>query len=875
MNRCFIPFDELKEHNIDTIGGKAINLAKLLQSGLPVPQGYIVPVHAYEAFFEQNNLNTIISDYLEHTDFSAEDSITACEQSIKQAIYGAPIGPSLEEEVTAALMHDGRTLWAVRSSAVAEDLPEASFAGQQDSYLNVRAPEVIEHIKRCWASYWNERAIAYRHHAGIHQLESGIAVVVQKMVDSRTSGVMFTRDPVNGGTDTIIIEASWGLGESIVSGIVSPDLFTCDRKTGATLTRTISKKTKGIFLADGKTTVVTLPEDKQAQSALADEEIRALVALGMRIEEYFGSPQDIEWAFEGDTAYILQSRPITTLSDESEILWTRAYGDEYWADVTSPLFFSILGEYLTKYVNHEGSSIMGYHEISDKQLLRLHKGHIYFNSEVLEEVFTFNPKFSRTKELLNYFPEKDQERIANAKTKTARRLWAEVRIMALDPDGSIFRTDAAYKRWARDFLDYARVFDAMDLSTCSNQELHATFRDMEQRYLKHYRLIRYGMVTHSIGTNLMVKRWLVDWLGDKSGELYSKLISGLHDNKTIQTNIAMGRVSEAFKQDSELCELLARGDDAAVLAALGDPAHAGAGSQFSLLMEEYGHRSHTREIYYPRWKDDPTLVLDVLRALVTSPSIDYAAMETRTREERLETEKRIFGRIAKLKGGSIKKPLFKVVLSFAQTYLIFRENQRFYLDHILSRWRRLFMEYGRRFALDGIIDEQNDIFFLSKEEIFELAKTPRRMQHTVSHRKAEFEAYKSVLPPKFLRGKVEFDDTVIRQDHMLKITGTSASPGIASGTIRVIDSIKNLSEVQDHEILVTSNTDPGWTPVFVKLSGLITETGGILSHGAVVSREYGIPAVTAVKGARELFRTGQHVTIDGNEGIIYITEESP
>jgi pyruvate,water dikinase len=148
------------------------------------------------------------------------------------------------------------------------------------------------------------------------------------------------------------------------------------------------------------------------------------------------------------------------------------------------------------------------------------------------------------------------------------------------------------------------------------------------------------------------------------------------------------------------------------------------------------------------------------------------------------------------------------------------------------------------------------------------------MRHTVSLRRAEFDAYKSVLPPKFLKGKVEFDDTVIRQDHVLKITGTSASPGIASGTVRVIDSIKHLSEVQEHEILVTSNTDPGWTPVFVKLAGLITETGGILSHGAVVSREYGIPAVTAVKGARELFRTGQHVTIDGNEGIIYITEES-
>jgi pyruvate,water dikinase len=874
MNRCFIPFDELKEHNIDTIGGKAINLAKMLQAGLPVPHGYIVPVRAYETFFEQNDLYGTISSYLENTDFSIEESITACEQAIKQAIYDAPIGAGLEREVSQALPQGDSTLWAVRSSAVAEDLPEASFAGQQDSYLNIMAADVLGHIKRCWASYWNERAIAYRHHAGMPQLESGIAVVVQKMVDSRTSGVMFTRDPVNGGTDTIVIEASWGLGESIVSGIVSPDLFSCDRETGSTITQTISKKNKGIFLAEGRNMVVDLPPEQQVQPALTRDELRVLVALGTKIESFFGTPQDIEWAFEGTVPYILQSRPITTLSEESEVLWTRAYGDEYWADVTSPLFFSLLGEYLTKYVNHEGSAIMGYHEITDKQLLRLHKGHIYFNSEVLEEVFTFNPKFSRTKELLNYFPEKDQDRIANAKTKTARRLWAEIRIMALDPDGSILRTDAAYKRWAREFLEYAKDFDAADLPSYSSKELYDTFRDMERHYLKHYRLIRYGMVTHSIGTNLMVKRWLVDWLGDKSGELYSKLISGLADNKTIRTNIAIGHVAEAFKNDEELCALLSRGDDGAVMAALASPDHERAGTEFFSLMDSYGHRSHTREIFYPRWRDDPSLVLDVLRALVTSPSIDYEAMEARTRRERLETEQLIFKRIAALPGGFLKKPLFKVVLSFAQTYLIFRENQRFYLDHILARWRRLFSEYGRRFAENGIIDSREDIFFLSKEEIFDLAKSPRSMRHTVSLRRAEFDAYKSVLPPKFLKGKVEFDDTVIRQDHVLKITGTSASPGIASGTVRVIDSIKHLSEVQEHEILVTSNTDPGWTPVFVKLAGLITETGGILSHGAVVSREYGIPAVTAVKGARELFRTGQHVTIDGNEGIIYITEES-
>ena len=252
---------------------------------------------------------------------------------------------------------------------------------------------------------------------------------------------------------------------------------------------------------------------------------------------------------DGRSVYILQSRPITTLVKD-RTLWTRAYGDEYWADVTSPLFFSLLGEYLTKYVNHEGSEIMGYKDLTDKVLLRVHKGHIYFNTEVLEEVFTYNPQFSRTKELLNYFPVKDQERIANVKTKVGKRLWAEVRIAVLDRDGTIFRTDKAYQRWAEGYMEAVGPFDALDLTKVEDERLHQEFLAMERAYLKHFRLIRYGMVTHSIGTNLMVKRWLTDWLDDRSGVLYSKVISGLKGNKTIETNMALAKLADKARADT-------------------------------------------------------------------------------------------------------------------------------------------------------------------------------------------------------------------------------------------------------------------------------------------------------------------------------------
>ncbi|MCD1295836.1 phosphoenolpyruvate protein kinase [Methanocella sp. CWC-04] len=874
-DKTILFLNNTEKEDINKIGGKALNLSILIKGKFPVPEGFAITVDIYEKFLFENGLKEKIIKRLDNCDISNETELQSCSEEIIQWINNGRIQEEILNEIENTIkIIDDDTLWAVRSSAVAEDLPEASFAGQQDTFLNVRREDVPEYVKRCWASFWNFRAIAYRHQANIPQVDSGIAVVVQKMVDAKISGVMFTADPVNPVNDNIIIESSWGLGESIVSGIVSPDKFTCDKKTGNITGKKVNKKTKGIFLSmDGK--VVDIETTRQMLPSLTENEANKLATIGMEIERYFGSPQDIEWAISGEDIHILQSRPITTLEKKNETLWTRAYGDEYWADVTSPLFFSLLGEYLSKYVLGEGNQIMGYHELRDKQLLKLHKGHIYFNSEVLEIVFTFNPKFSRTKELLNYFPEKDQPRIQNAPTKIFRRLLAELRIAILDRDGMITKTNDAYNKWAENYIYVMKRYDALDLKELSDAELYDEYKNMENAFIKHFRLIRYGMVTHSIGTNLMIKRWLTDWLDDKSGQLYSGLISGLKENKTIQTNIAIWKVSRAIRECCDDIDQLLKEDHNSFIDRIHtDPTMKEASLKYDEFIREYGHRSHTREIYFPRWADDQSLIVDVLKALLSSQDLDLVKIEKEKIQERLSTEKDVLDKVSKLKFGFFKRAIFKIVLKYAQTYLIFRENQRFYLDHILFRERRLFMEYGRRYAEKGIIDDIEDIFFLSKEEIFSIGrgeKSPEK--EVIRYRRSEFEKYKDILPQKFLKGKTEFDDTVIHDENIMRITGTSASPGIATGIVRVVESIKELSVVKENEILVTSNTDPGWTPVFSKLAGLITETGGILSHGAVVSREYGIPAVTAVKNARKLLKTGQKVTIDGNDGIIYIMEK--
>jgi rifampicin phosphotransferase len=866
--KTVLSLEEVGEGDIGLVGPKAANLANLLSAGFPVPWALVVPAMEYDSFLRADGLIEEIAKVLGGTDF--DDALAV--QKASHEIKGAVMARSLRDELLAGLRDRLATdcLWAVRSSAIAEDLGDASFAGQQDTFLGIGKDAVAEHVKRCWASYWNERAMTYRHNNEVPHLRTGMAVIVQRMVDAVSSGIMFTKDPVN-GEDKIVIEAAFGLGEAVASGMVSPDRYICDGRSCKLEHRQINRKEKAFHLSSAEATA--LPEDVQTKPTLEPGQAEELARTGLRLEDHFGSPQDIEWARDGSSVYILQSRPITTLVKD-RTLWTRAYGDEYWADVTSPLFYSLLGEYLTKYVNHEGSEIMGYKDLTDKVLLRVHKGHIYFNTEVLEEVFTYNPRFSRTKELLNYFPVKDQERIANVRTKVGKRLWAEVRIAVLDRDGTIFRTDKAYQRWTEGYMEAMGPFDALDLTKVEDERLYQEFLAMEQAYLKHFRLIRYGMVTHSIGTNLMVKRWLTDWLDDRSGVLYSKVISGLKGNKTIETNMALAKLADKAREDEAVARRLRELSSQEFLEELwAQPMYSDYRIELLEFLDAYGQRSHTREIYFPRWADDPSLVVDILRALVRSPQLDLEEMERNKVKERMEAEREILAAIGEMRYGYLRRKLFNTVLGYAQTYLMFRENQRFYLDHILYRWRRLFMEYGRRFRERGWLDGVDDIFFLSKEEIFQMPGQPsEELRRTVEQRRKEFMRNKDRLPPKFLRGNTEFDDTVIWQGDGLRIVGTSASPGTCTGIVRVVDSIEQLGEVRDQEILVTTNTDPGWTAVFSKIGGLITETGGVLSHGAVVSREYGLPAVTAVKGATKIFKTGQRITLDGNEGTIYVLE---
>ena len=326
--RPIVPLDS-SDLDISLVGGKGVNIAKMISSGFSVPPAYCVTVDAYDMFLDVTGLRKRISDILDSIDFDDDASLENGSEEIKGLILNADLPKDEIELLKKELVGMEGRYFAVRSSAVAEDLADASFAGQQDTYLNVRKHDIIKMVLTCWSSYWNSRAMKYRHDASKDHLSQGMAVVIQKMVSSDISGVMFTSDPITGAENTVI-EASWGLGESIVSGIVSPDRYVVSRDGKVTDVEVRSKE-YGFFLIDGENKQVEIPADKVSVRCADDKILKAIAAQGDKLREHFGCPQDIEWAVEDGKVYILQSRAITTLPDSEEkddILWSRGYGDE-------------------------------------------------------------------------------------------------------------------------------------------------------------------------------------------------------------------------------------------------------------------------------------------------------------------------------------------------------------------------------------------------------------------------------------------------------------------------------------------------------------------------------------------------------------------
>ncbi|MFX1279550.1 MAG: PEP/pyruvate-binding domain-containing protein [Promethearchaeota archaeon] len=899
--KSFISDLSSQEQEDLTLGSKALNLRRLIRYNFSVPEGFVIKTDAYTQFLDNNHLNKIVQEALERIKYDDYEAIEECSRTINNAIMQSKLPLELIEELKIHYNKYSSYGVAVRSSATAEDQPTASFAGQYDTYLNLKnLNQILDHIKKCYASLWTIRAIRYRFTKQIPHEKVKIAIIVQKMVSAKSAGVLFTSNPIGSRDDEVLIESNFGLGESIVAGKISPDQFSVRRlKQGSfrILNKRIGNKT---FVAipiseDNKEGVeyLELSDDLTHQASLSDSDILNLTRIGFQIERVFrGIPQDIEWAIDQKNQIkILQTRPITTIKSKgaiSDILWTRGYSDDYWNDNVTPLYFELLGDQLTKVVNMELNSIMGYKQM-DPQLLKLYKAHVYFNLNVLKrKVENEIPKFIRNDDVLNYFPEGSgsfgKKVIKELPFHLVGRIVAELRVGIFDPKGGISKTAEAYERWTKErFNPYCREFDKkldVFIKTGNMGDLINLAKELDTLMIDHFRLVRYGIPVHNIGMNLITQYLLRRFLGEKdSSRYYPILISGL-EHKLTETNDQIFYLASVINKTPEVKSIIISEKSENLYKILLDKTELPIKNfmiEFEKFLIEHGDRGFTREAYYPRWKEPPMVnVFDILKSLVVDGGDEYETIKARSSKNRKRFESIVKNKIRTQRFGFIKWKIFSIFLKNSRKYIVFRENQRFNLDKWITRNRFLFLELGRKLTKIGVLPDENKIFFLKKKELKNLESNKyeeQEIQHLSSkiiRRFDHFKTHENKLPPKFLLGSQEFDDELKHDKNSVIFTGVPASQGVFTAPIRVLNDISLISTVQSKEILVVPQTDPGWTPVFSIIGGLITETGGILSHGAVVSREYGIPAVTNVTNACKIFKTGQFVKINGDNGTVIL-----
>ena len=905
MEKLIEPLSELRASGRTEAGSKAANLGELISGGFKVPPGFVVTTRAHEELMADHRLSSGIRNSLAGVDYENPEKVEECSKKVRALIEGMNLSQALASGVETAYKSLGQTPVAIRSSATAEDLPDASFAGQYDTFLQVQgASEVLKYIRKCYSSLWSSRAIAYRHKNGVSHEKVRLAVIVQSMVQPRSAGVLFTLNPSSQSKSEMIIESNFGLGESVVSGQVAPDRYIVARRnvSGSETFEVASREigAKNVVVEAGPPTgtdrlrYVKPSAEISKQSSLTDSEVTHLAEVGSSIERLFGLPQDIEWAIDKNGEItILQSRPVTARRPRPEgkddgIVWSRGYSDDYWNDNVSPLFYDLLGDQLTYVVNVELNSIMGYARM-DPRLLKLIRAHVYFNLDVLRnKVQNEIPPFLRSDDVLNYFPEGSgpfgKETMREFPFKLKNRLLAEIRVTLFDPNGSMTKTSLAYQTWTKDvFEPYCREFDSrLDKleAGASLKELMDLAGELDKTMMSHFRLVRYGIPVHNIGMNLMANYLLTRFLGEKASSVcFPILISGL-EHKTSETNERISELATLVASDPRLKKTVIETPSAEVLAAIRlqpTPESRAFLAKFDRFLENFGVRGFTREPYYERWGEAPGRVVDVLKSLVSGKDMkDLSLLKADTLRLRNKVEERVEQAMRHQRNGGFKWKLFYTILSFCRTYIVFREDQRFNLDRWITRNRRVYLAIGERLTAMGVIKEPKRVFFLHRKEIKKIAcgivdEDEKRAASRLSEsRYKEFRDNEDIVPPKFLTGDREYNDPMPPRDSTSTLHGIAASQGRVTGRVRVLLSIDDIPQVKSDDILVVPRTDPGWTPVFSTIGGLITETGGILSHGAVVSREYGIPAVTNIRDACQSLKTGQIVTLDGSEGLVIL-----
>jgi phosphohistidine swiveling domain-containing protein len=849
---------------LDVVGGKGASLARLALAGLPVPEGFHLTTAAYRQFVAQGRLQDRILAAVSAARPNQPTTLDEASREIGRLFGQSAVPEAIDTAIRRAYagLGGGDLAVAVRSSATAEDLPELSFAGQQDTFLNVSgSTAVLEAVKKCWASLWTARAIAYRLQNGVDQESVALAVVVQALVRAKAAGVMFTADPVSGRRGQVVINAAWGLGEAVVGGRVTPDTLTVEKASGRVLSRDTADKLVMTVRVEGGTLEQPVPEARRRAPVLDDAEAASLARLGAQIEQHYGMPMDIEWALAEGGFAILQARPLTAFPPREGL------ASEWPLPGKGPFFRGSIVDFLPGPLSPLFATLgRDRYNAGEERLMEWFIGDRHARMTWLD--------------IINGY--------AYISASLSVSAWLRV-LLAVPRMLQIIR--AVDSRWRNEavprYTETVARWQARPLFDVPAGDLLHGAREVYDAAIDHLTTLQAGLLGGAGGAEAICKAVYDRLIRQTSDPDPVVLVRG-YDSAAIRAEKALFDLAQWLSGQAELAGHAARCPTQQLAAELSRPeAPAGvdAGAwrelqtRWQAHLERHGAMIYTLDFGQRLPLDEPEPLLETLKHYASGGLASPYDRQQRLAEQREAAVQSIMPR---LKG--VKRWLFATVLRWAQAFAPLREDSIAFIGHGYPQLRRMFKELGRRLVQAGAIERPDDIFWLTEREVEEAASALDRSETLVARRvaicqrQAEWRAQKRLSPPPVLSPKKGFSPGKMNMGgfygrgsygqaaNLLK--GFAASPGRVTAPACVLRGPEDFSQMQPGCVLVAEITTPAWTPLFAMAAAVVTDVGGPLSHGSIVAREYGIPAVMGTGEATRRIRSGQTITVDGAAGTV-------
>ena len=873
MNRsgptaAVLPLSDPLSVDLAYAGGKGANLARLLQEGFRVPEGICVTTGVFDHLVAENATSALIDD-LDDVDSGSSIEQQAINAEMREHIRTWDIPDDVISAIREFVDRDSR--YVVRSSASAEDLPTASFAGQYETVLDISDLDgVLDAVTECMASLFTDRAVSYRTNNGISHTDVSMAVIVQRMVDAEVSGVLFTADPLSGNRNIASIEAASGLGEAVVSGTVTADTIRMHRTTKEMLEYRVGNTGEGSRI-------------------LEDEQVVALVEYGESIERLFGSPQDIEWSIEGKQVWILQSRPITALfpiptpapTDSDMHVYYSYNHRQGMTDPMPPLSV----DFVRQYASWTLGKLFGYEPSGFDPMVGA-GGRVYIDVTPMLRSDRLRKKWLDGIAQLDkpgaalqrtVFDERGTELSATSAIGEqslkayGRIVWKLVRTGSV---AGVRTLQGVLKRDYEEFPDQTRAYyesyvdERIGVIRAGETESERLRRAFDETCAFGWA----ANVQFMTGAGFIAKLILRRWCPDAEDE-FEALDKGLRDNVTISMVMELGDLADLARKHPEVLDIIRSGGTWEELREANDSEQFL--EEFEHFLDEYGHRASSElDPSKPRYREDPSPLLNTIQMKVAGDTPGehrehLNRMEAEAEAAIRELERRASGGIF----GSVRRTLVRPLAARYRSFKATRETPKYAYARLWEEFRIHVLEAGNRLAREGKIESREAVWFFNLDELLYVLEHPGDpIDIDLATRRSDYLAHRALQAPRVMTSDGEIPRLASsKEDGDAKFFGVATSNGVAEGEARVVYDPRT-DRLEEGEILVCPYTDPGWTPLFLNAAGLVTNVGGVFSHGSLVAREYGIPSVV-VDSATENITTGQRIRVDGNAGVVEVVDE--